>query len=42
MTITVTERRFVWLSVILSMIVAVVLAEFSLGVMEKYQKKDHP
>ena len=39
MTIRVTARRFVWLSVIFAMIVAVVLAEFSLGVMEKYQRK---
>ena len=39
MTISAAERRFVWLSVILAMIVAVVLAEISLGVLEKYQKK---
>ena len=39
MTIRVTARRFVWLSVIFAMIVAVVLAEFSLGVMERYQRK---
>jgi hypothetical protein len=42
MPISVAERRFVWLSVILSMIAAVVLAEFSLGVMEKYQKRTTP
>ena len=42
MTIRVTARRFVWLSVIFAMIVAVVLSEFSLGVMEKYQKKTTP
>jgi hypothetical protein len=39
MTLTAKERRFVWLSVIFAIIVAVVLAEFSLGVMEKYKKK---
>jgi hypothetical protein len=39
---TVTERRFVWLSVILAIIVAVVLAEFSLWVMEKHQKRTTP
>jgi hypothetical protein len=39
MTTSVTERRFVWLSVIFAMIAAVVLAEFSLGGVEKYQKK---
>ena len=39
MTIRVTARRFVWLSVIFAMIVAVVLSEFSLGVMERYQRK---
>jgi hypothetical protein len=42
MPISVAERRFVWLSVILSMIAAVVLSEFSLGVMENYQKRTTP
>ena len=42
MSISVTERRFVWLSVILAMIAALVLAEFALGVMEKYQKRATP
>ena len=42
MPISVSERRFVWLSVIVAMIAAVVLAEFSLGVMEKYQKRTTP
>ncbi len=40
--ISVTERRFVWLSLIVSIILAVVLAEFSLWVMEKYQKRTTP
>ena len=39
MTITPTERRFIWLSVISAIIMAVVLAEFSLWGVEKYQKK---
>jgi hypothetical protein len=42
MTITVRERRFVWLSVIFAMIAAVVLAEFSLWVMERHQRRTTP
>ena len=39
MTLTAAERRFVWLSVIFAIIMAVVLAEFFLVVKEKYWQK---
>jgi len=39
MTLTAADRRFVWVSVIVALVLAVVLAEFSLGFKEKYGEK---
>lgn len=39
MTLTAAERRFVWLSIIFAIIVAVVLAEYFLKIKEKYERR---